>query len=121
MLAILFVAAGCDDVGARAMREVAEQELCASTEPGTGAWETAPWRPPEGCTWLDYDGRTALEIPHPLGRRPRSVTVYISFTPEGRRATLAAGDPGRILEVTGTHVTISNATNQDFFARVVLH
>ncbi|MGB0679219.1 MAG: hypothetical protein ACPGUV_06115 [Polyangiales bacterium] len=107
-------------------REVTPAELsCASLEAGAGRWQTAPWPPPEAqaapsCPWLDYAGRVTLRLPHPLGRVPAVVHIFLSFEADGRRAAPAAGDLSRIVAADANAVWLENRTNENFYARVVL-
>ncbi len=122
---LLFVgAAGCGDALAQDPIDVGLAELpCASGPAAPGQpWESAEWPPFEtpGCAWLRFDGRQTYRIEHELGRRPRSVGLYLSFEEAGVASAPSAGDATRILEVGPDAVTIRNGTHQDFFLKVVL-
>ena len=109
---------GCGE--AEAQDPVVVESPCAQGVP-MEYWESSSWPPDEACPWLVFEGRTSVRVPHTLGRRPREVSIYLSFEPNGRSGALAAGDLSRILEVTETQVTLRNDTNEDFFVKVVLH
>lgn len=119
---LLSTLAGCGEIEARRVLTVSADALCDSVESATGSWQSAPWDPSTepDCQWLEAPGRTALDIPHPLGRVPHAVLVYLSFEPNGEGAAAAAGDSARVLSVGPERVTIANTTNQQFFARIVL-
>lgn len=86
-----------------------DQERCA--------WQSSDW---SGDPWLPYPTQATLVVPHSLGRTPTAVFVYISFSESGASAALAAGDLARIAEVNESHVTVQNATNGEYFSRIVL-
>ncbi|MBX7192651.1 MAG: hypothetical protein K1X94_11365 [Sandaracinaceae bacterium] len=93
----------------------------ASVDPETGSWQSAPWGDTAGTvTWLPYPPRGQIQIEHGLGRVPSTVLVYLSFDEHGSSPALAAGDLARVLEVDATTVTLWNATNGSYFARVVV-
>ena len=108
------------EAGAQAVVEVSLDELpCASGD--ADSWESTAWPDGSGsCAWLRYEGRTTYRIPHELGATPRSVQVYLSFDESGAASAASAGDMARVVAVTATHVELRNATNQRFFARVVV-
>ena len=81
------------------------------------AWQSSDW---SGDDWLPYPAQATLVLPHELGRTPSLVWVYISFVPDGGSAALASGDLGRIVEVTDSTVTVQNATNGEYYCRVVV-
>lgn len=122
--ALLLLLAACGEAGAQDPVSVALEDLpCASGPAAPGeAWESAEWPPFEaaGCQWLRFDGRETYRIAHELGRRPRSVALYLSFDETGRSSAPSAGDATRIIEVDEAAVTIRNGTHQDFFLKVVL-
>ncbi len=121
---LLFFLAACRHAVAQDPIQVALDDLpCASGPAAPGeAWESAEWPPFESpsCGWLRFDGRETYRIAHELGRRPRSVALYLSFEPTGRNAAPSAGDATRIVEVGDAAVTVRNGTHQDFFLKVVL-
>ena len=116
-LLLLSLAAACGD--ASAQDPVVLSSECADGTPGE-VWESAGWPPAPRCDWLPFTGRTTVELPHALGRTPRSVEVYLAFEPDGRMAAPAAGDLARVVGVTDTGVQLRNETNEDFFLKVVL-
>lgn len=89
----------------------------ASVDPLTNTWESMPWT---GTPWLPYGPRAQLRVFHGLGRVPRSVHVYLAFDELGSDPAMAAGDLGRVLEVTDTTVTVWNDTSGSYFARIVV-
>jgi len=91
----------------------------AGIQPG-GFWQSSPWVPEPGERWLDYGGGCLVTLPHDLDHAPSLVQVYVSFSPTGDMAGLAAGDVTRVIDVTDQDVTIRNSTAEDFFVRVVL-
>lgn len=132
--ALVSTAAGCNSNARSAHRtiQVDAGDLCQSVDPVSGVWESTPWPPasptcsPGGstnapdCCWLFYPGQTALDIPHSLGRSPKLVVPYLSFSNDGESAAPASGDTVRVLQVTDTQVTLENGTKQDFYLRLVL-
>lgn len=92
----------------------------ASVDPETGSWQSAPWASGD-VEWLPYPPQGRLQLEHGLGRTPTSVLVYLSFEPSGASPALAAGDMARVLHADGSSVTVWNATNGSYFARVVVH
>ncbi len=108
---------GCRGARVRSSRQVAPADLCPTLLPGS-RWESAPWE--GGCPWFEFPEATVLEVPHGLGRAPAAVLVYLSFVPEGSQAVLASGDLARVVSVSADTVTLSNATEQGMYARVVL-
>ena len=122
---VLLVAAAtsgaCTGSGAvRSVRRAAPEELCPARLPGD-RWQSAPWAgAPDGCAWLRLGARQAVEVPHGLGRVPAAVLVYVSFEPSGQDGVLAAGDVARVVAVGERSVTVGNATEQPFYARIVL-
>lgn len=122
LLSLVPLAAACGD--ASAQDPVVLDSGCAETETFTdgsvSAWESAGWPPDIRCDWLPFDARTTVEIPHDLGRAPRSVEIYISFEADGSMSTPASGDAARIVAVDDVSAQLRNATNQDFFLKVVL-
>lgn len=102
---------------------------CASIDPQTGIWESAPFGPvdAETCGWIRLPEETAVRVRHGLDYRPRAVHVYISFEPDGSGAAPSAGDMSRILEVTGPstagdpgYVLVENDTRATLYARLAL-
>ena len=114
---LLPLGAACGDAAAQDPVVLASE--CADGVP-MEVWESAGWPPSPGCDWLPFDGRTTVELPHTLGRTPRSVEIYLAFEPDGRMAAPAAGDLARIVGVDGATVQLRNETNEDFFLKVVL-
>lgn len=110
----------CGQAGAQAVVEVTLDELpCAGGD--SRSWESTPWPDGSGsCAWLRYEGRTTYRVPHELETTPRNVHVYLSFDESGAASAASAGDMARVMAVTATHVELRNATNQRFFARVVV-
>ena len=112
---LLFVVA-CNAAGAQAPIEV--DPPCDSVE--GDAWESNPWTSAvAGCGYLEYDGETTYRIAHTLGRVPRSVDLYVSFSAAGDSVAPPAGDMARIQEVSDTHIEVRNQTEAQFFLRVV--
>lgn len=81
------------------------------------AWQSSGW---SEDMWLDYPFQATLDVSHDLGRTPTAVFVYLSFSPTGEGAALAAGDLARVIEVTSENVVIQNATNGEYYCRIVL-
>ena len=79
-------------------------------------WQSSAW----DQDWLEYPGNTTLRVEHGLGRIPRTVLVYMSFSPDGHGAGLAAGDAARVSSVDEQHVAVQNATEEDFFVRITI-
>lgn len=90
----------------------------ASIDPETGSWQSAPWAA-DGVTWLPYPGQGRLQLEHGLGRVPTTVLVYLSFDRSGASPGLASGDLAHLIDADATTVTLRNATNGNYFARVV--
>jgi len=114
---------GCSARAAE-MRQVdsGDDALSESGPTAAGGWQSAPWA---NSLWIEFPGRTAVEIEHDLGRRPDSVLVYLSFQGDDRdgperTAFLGAGDVAQISNVNDTSVTIENTTAADFHLRIVL-
>ncbi len=120
--ALLFLATAsflgaCRGARVRESHQVEPSELCPSMLPAS-RWESAPWE--GGCPWFSFPEASVVEVPHGLGRPPAAVLVYLSFVPEGSQAVLASGDMARVESVTSDTVTLSNATEQPMYARIVL-
>ena len=123
VLGVALAGAGCT-ARAADMRHISlkDDELADAGDTDAGGWQSAPW---SRTRWLSFPGRTAVEIEHPLGRKPDSVIVYLSFVGDDRKGNertsfLGAGDTAHIYAVTDTAVTVENTTNADFHLRVVL-
>ena len=95
-------------------------ELANASVSAEGVWESAPW-PAPGVTWLPYPGQATLEVEHGLGRVPRAVLVYISFSEDGSQSALASGDLSRVIAVDASTLSIRNDTNAQLFARFVAY
>lgn len=122
-LALTLGGAGCT-ARAADMQHVSltDDELADASQTEAGGWQSAPW---SRTRWLSFPGRTAVEIEHPLGRKPDSVIVYLSFVGDDRKGNertsfLGAGDTAHIYAVTDTTITVENTTAADFYLRVVL-
>lgn len=110
---------GCGEADAQAPVRIAASDLeCADHDVTLDIWESASW-PPGTCDWLLFDGRTTLEVEHPLGRAPKLVLIYIAFDAAGTGATLGHGDSGIIDGATDTTITVKNDTRQRFYVRLV--
>ncbi len=81
-----------------------------------GQWQSSDWN----RDWLAYPAEATLRIEHGLGRTPRAVLVYMSFSPDGFGGALAAGDIARVQSVDEQYVTIQNATQEALFVRVAI-
>lgn len=92
-------------------------ELANASVSAEGIWESSPW---EGASWLPYPGQATVEVEHGLGRTPREILVYISFSEAGGESALAAGDLSRIISVSDQTVAVRNDTNALLFARIVV-
>jgi hypothetical protein len=110
---------GCSDTGADVEIAVDPADIPCAGQDGTGGWQSTPWSDPD-CPWLPYDGRTALQIPHDLGRAPTMVIPYLAFDDLGSDPAIGAGDIARIREVTDTTVTLANVTEANFYLRLAL-
>lgn len=117
--ALLLVASCTLPTGDTVVYPADAPELANASLSPEGIWESAPFSGP-GVTWLPYPGQVTLEIEHGLGRLPRRVETYISFSDDGREASLASGDLARIVAVDETTVSVRNGTNAQLFARIVL-
>ncbi|MEM7447102.1 MAG: hypothetical protein AAF355_02565 [Myxococcota bacterium] len=122
-LALSLAASGCGEADAQGVEDVTLFDLPSAGEDEWGIWQSNT----EGAPWFRYRGGARLRIEHALGRVPRIVLLYVSFSEEGidpdtgATAGLAAGDMARILEVSDQTVTVHNDTNANMFARMVLH
>lgn len=119
VFAILALAA-CSSARAGELITLSESELPATAGMNADVWQSSSWSVADG-SWIRFPARTAVSIPHPLGRSPGSVNVYVSFDASGAAAAIASGDLAHIDAVTDERVTLSNNTNEDFFVRVALH
>jgi hypothetical protein len=118
---------GDDDV-----REVALVDLpCATLDPTTGIWETAPFPSVAACgaidagvgaccPWIELPGHTIVQIEHPLARIPRVVDPWISFSEFGVGSTVGSGDSLRLRTADDTYVVVENNTDQRFYLRIDL-
>jgi len=96
--------------------DAASPELAnASVDATTGVWESSPW---DGADWLPYPPQATLVLEHGLGRVPRDVWVYISFSPDGGESSLASGDLARFVDRDASTLTIRNGSEVDLFVRV---
>lgn len=112
---------GCGEAEAQTPERVTAADLpCADFDPTLDEWESAGWFG-DTCDWIEFSPRTSFEVDHPLGRVPKAVLMYISFTPDGASSTLASGDSGLIVGATSATVTLRNNTEQRFYLRVVAH
>ncbi len=118
-MAMLVPACGLPAPGGVVVFAAGSPELAmASIDPESGSWESAPWSPGE-MGWIPYPPRGQIQLEHGLGRVPRTVLVYLSFERTGTSPGLAAGDLARLVDADETTVTVWNATNGTYFARVV--
>ncbi len=117
MLTALF-AGGCQSTKAEEKITITAAELPNASILPTGQWQNVPW---SGAPWTRYPAASTLTLEHGLGRQPANVSVYIAFDDTGASSALSAGDITQIREVTDTVVTLHNATQEDFFIRVVLY
>ncbi|MBK8169076.1 MAG: hypothetical protein IPK60_01875 [Sandaracinaceae bacterium] len=118
LLAALSLVA-CSTASAGEMITLQTADLPATAGMSGEVWQTSNWSG-GGASWIRYPGHTAVSIPHPLGRTPASVLIYLSFDVSGVGAAIASGDLSHIDSVTAERVTVSNNTSEDFFLRVVL-
>jgi hypothetical protein len=120
-LSMTLGAAGCGSARAEEYREVPPAAWPGSARLDGDTWQSSD-PPPlgEGDAWLRFEGRIHLRVHHPLGRRPMLVVPYVSFYPGGQGGAVAAGDLARIEAVDEEAVTLYNATNEDFFVRLVV-
>lgn len=110
---------GCGDASAQTTERVNAADLpCADFDPTIEEWESAGWFG-DTCPWIEFTPRTSFEVEHPLGRVPKSVLIYISFSSDGASSTLASGDSGLIVGATSETVTVRNNTEQRFYLRLV--
>lgn len=109
----------CSTASAGEMITLAASDLPPTAGVSGSLWQTSDWSVSD-ASWIRYPARTALSIPHPLGRTPASVMIYLAFDASGAAAAIASGDLSHIDSVTSERVTISNNTSEDFFVRVVL-
>ncbi|MBK6810026.1 MAG: hypothetical protein IPG81_14220 [Sandaracinaceae bacterium] len=117
--ALPLVLSGCGEAEAQMPEQVSAADLpCADYDPTLEEWESAGWFG-DTCDWVEFTPSTSFEVEHPLGRIPKSVLIYISFTPNGASSTLASGDSGLIVGATAETVTVRNNTEQRFYLRVV--
>jgi hypothetical protein len=120
-MAAALAGAGCGSARAEAYREVPPAAWPASQRLDDDTWQSSDPAPlAEGDAWMRFEARVHLRVHHPLGRRPLLIVPYVAFYPNGRGAALAAGDLARIEAADDETVTLYNATNEDFFLRVVL-
>lgn len=113
---LLLLLVACNAAGAQAPVDV--EPPCDSVE--DGVWESNPWTSADpDCGYLEYAGETTYRIAHSLGRVPRSVDLYLSFSAAGDSVAPPAGDMTRIQEVSDTHIEVRNQTDAEFFLRVV--
>jgi hypothetical protein len=128
-IALALLVCGCGQAKIGDTHYTAEDLPCASLDADSGIWTSTTW-PMEGvapdpdagigCGFLPLPPREHVVLEHGLGRDPGTVTVYIAFDPSGVGATLASGDPVRIIDVTATELTLENHTEQGFYMRVAL-
>jgi len=122
LLALLPLAGGCGGLPAAnavVVYTMTSPELSMSSiDPETGSWESAPWE--AGDTgWLPYPPRGQLQVEHNLGHTPRTIIVYLAFDRAGTSPAQAAGDLARVVDVDASTLTLWNATNGSYFARIV--
>jgi hypothetical protein len=98
---------------------LSEADLAEAALTDAGVWQSAPWASAT-VGWTSFPDRTKLVLPHPLGRIPTSVEVYLSFYTDGASSFLASGDLARIMRVDADSVTLANNTNECFYVRLVL-
>jgi hypothetical protein len=103
-------------ISARLRRDGAELALAQVDD--VGVWSSAPWAGP-GVTWIPFGPHEQVQVEHTLPRAPSTVLTYLSFTGSGESPSLAAGDLTRVVDVSGTTVTVWNDTNGSYFVRVV--
>lgn len=128
-LAVLGFLCGCGQADIGETVYTAADMPCASLDATSGIWTSTTWPMADvtpdadagiGCGFLPLPPRERVILEHGLGRAPGPVLVYISFQPAGVGATLASGDPVRIIDVTDSQLTLENHTSQGFYIRVVL-
>ncbi|MEM6957698.1 MAG: hypothetical protein AAF645_18535 [Myxococcota bacterium] len=116
MVLLVFTGA-CASAGAQETVEVTP--ACSSVE--GDVWESNPWSSADpACGYQAYEGNTTYRFFHDLGREPRSVDLYVSFSADGGSVAPPAGDMARIQGVTDQFVEIRNTVGADFFLRIVL-
>jgi len=129
-LGATFAIAGCKATDASRPPQVTLMDLPCSNADDAGVWESAPWRPgtddtclaiTETPAWVQYSKKTILEVEHGLGRAPRVILVYVALDETGEGGSLAAGDQARLHEIGDVTFQVENATEQDYWARFVLH
>ncbi len=91
----------------------------ASIDPTSGIWSSAPWAG-GGVTWIPFRPHEQVQVEHTLPYTPSVVLTYISFVQTGETPSLAAGDLSRVVDVSGTTVTVWNDTNGSYFVRIAL-
>jgi hypothetical protein len=94
-------------------------ELAGASVSAEGVWESAPWQPTTATPWIEFGPRLTVELEHTLGYAPRVVLIYIAFDPQATDPAAAAGDLGRVVDVSDTFVAVKNDTNATYFVRVV--
>ncbi|MEM9190300.1 MAG: hypothetical protein AAGF12_14040 [Myxococcota bacterium] len=110
--------ASCSNASAEERIELLPSDLPPSAGTDTrGVWQSVAWR---GDPWQRIPENGTVVFPHDLGRIPRRVSVYLSFSQSGESAGLAAGNLGRITDVNDTTIAIKNDTNtRSLFCRLV--
>jgi hypothetical protein len=92
----------------------------ADTHPTSGVWSSAPWAA-DGVTWIPFRPHEQVQVEHDLPYTPSVVLTYIAFTASGETPSLSAGDLTRVVDVSGTTVTVWNDTNGSYFVRIVAY
>ncbi|QQR88890.1 MAG: hypothetical protein IPJ88_11725 [Myxococcales bacterium] len=119
-IALLCFLAGCTAKAAET-KTVMLSDLPTESLSASGVWQSGAWTGSDAEPWIQYNGRVLLRLEHRLGRVPSAILVYLSFSSDGRSAALSAGDMAHIISADEQFVEISNQTNSDFYARVVLY
>lgn len=117
-LSLTLLPMGCADDEPDAIVVVDPSDLPCSGVNEAGIWESVP--SDESCDWFEYEGKTTYEFPHSLGRVPALWLPYMSFSHDGSSAGAPGGNTFLLQELTEDYIVFRNATNQQFYLRLVL-
>lgn len=122
LAALALAASGCGKAVAESFVEITAAQWPASQRLAGAQWQSSDFPPlAAGDGWISFPARAHLRVHHPLPSKPLSLLTYIAFDRSGVGSTLASGNVTRIEAVgdDGT-VTLQNATDEDFYVRLVL-
>lgn len=85
-----------------------------------GIWESSDWYGEKEKLIKIEPGET-LYLIHGLGRIPKVVAIYVSFSEKAQYLMPASGNSAEILELNDTILVLHNGTGTKLYYRIVLY